>query len=172
MADISLNFDEGWQALINNAQRAIGPAIRQGLRRAGAAALQNTEKHWKPGGGIPPWKPYSDQYRKNKAAGMVAPGRQVSTSSTPDNILTGALKQAAIYMPLTFWPNSWTLVIMPRGPMQRGKSPVADYMNAVFEQRPFYGMTPLEELDVAEQFAIGFINVLKGVPDPVGRHLG
>ena len=173
MSDVRVSFNAEWQELVNNCQRQLAPAMRKGLGRAGAAALQNVEAHWRPGGGVPAWATYSPAYAARKMAGMVEPGRQVSTSGQPDNILTGALKQAAVFVPLAHWPNSWTLVIMPRGELQRSrKGPVKDYMDAVYARRPFYGMTPADEMDVAEQFALGFINALKGVPDPVGRHLG
>jgi hypothetical protein len=170
--DAEITFNREWEQLINATGRSLKPAVQQGLRRAGASALERIDKRWVPGGGVPPWKAYSAYYAQQKGGGQAAPGRQVSHSTIPDLVLTGALKIAALYAPDTAWPNYHTLVLWPRRSVQRGKQPVGKYADAVYALRPFYGMTTADESVVAEQFVIGFMNVLHGLPDPVGRHLG
>jgi hypothetical protein len=185
MMNASITFDREWEAIANNTRRQLTPSVKQGLRRAGAAALQAVESHWHPGGGVPAWKAYTPAYARRKSTpgalsdvtkhgelGAGAFTRQLSHSATPDLIFTGALKQAAVYIPKASWPNPWTLVITPEPTVQRGKSPVRDYMNAVDAARPFYGLASWDITRVAEQFALGMMNALKGVADPVGRHLG
>lgn len=168
--DIDITFNDEWNAIVNNAGKMLAPSIRKGLQRAGAAAMQNIGDNWN-AGGFPKWRELSLAYAIRKKAGMVEPGRQVSTNGA-DNTLTGALRLAARYMPLTFWPNYHTLVIKVDPRIQRGEKPVGEYADAVNAMRPYYTLTGAQQQDVAEQFALGFMNALKGVPDPVGRHLG
>jgi hypothetical protein len=166
-----LTLSGGWESLSQNMARMAGPSGKKALQRCAAAALSRIKEHWVPGGGVPPWAAYSPAYAKRKAAGSVVPGRQVSTSATPDNILTDALRQSAVFEPIVHFVSWHSIVVTPRGEMQRGKLPVKDYMGHVYARRPFYGLNQQDMDYIARQFAVGMLNALHGVPDVAGAHL-
>jgi hypothetical protein len=177
MSEVELTFNRQWAHLMNTCE--IGrKAAAQGLRRAGAQALAEVLKNFQ-ARGRPKWARLSDSYRKRKREGKAAPGRQQASSARglADNVLTGALLMAAVARPrsklgpdfLDLWPNPTVYL---------GRQPVgvyAGYVNAGTGKMPareFYVVPHSAMSELARQYVIGFMNVLHGVPDPVGRHLG
>jgi len=169
--DMDVKFDAGWERWTRGTELGRN-ANEQGLRRAGAETLRqigiNFQKR-----GRPRWKPLTRAYKKRKRKGLVVPHRQMSSSARGlgDNVLTGALLRATIARPKSnltrFYIDLW-----PNPAIRLNKLAVGRYADFVERIRPFMTVPRSALKDVALEYEIGFLNVLNGVPDPVGRQLG
>lgn len=155
-----------------NSPRLFTDAHRQGLRRAAAQAVVEVDTNFERRGRPQAWsaKPYSKRYRKGKQAGAIEPGRQVSTSGSPDNMLTGALRMAAT-TPRSRMAREY-IDLWPLPVVKLGRAAVGKYADHVNAQREYFVIPPSAEQHLADQYKIGFMNVLLGILDPVGRQFG
>jgi hypothetical protein len=175
---MEVKFDAEWKRLMDTSELAFH-ASEQGLRRAGAQALAEVNENFKRRGRPQRWNGLTPEYRKRKKSGKVVPGGQLSSTAQgrADLVLTGALLRASVMRPRHRLTRTY-LDLWPNPTVRMGRSAVgvyADFVNggtSKMHKREYYSVPMSAERNLAIEYEIGFMNVLHGVPDPVGRQFG